>query len=331
MSSYPSAPDWSGAVAALRQADSVLLIAHVTPDADALGSALALGLALRTLGKEVQVSVGEPRFEVPASLNFLPGLDLVVTPEQVTLTDVVVVCDTSSPERLGVLAERVSAAPISIAIDHHPTFNGFGTIHVIDPESPATAALALKIIDLLDVQLTRDIASAIYAGLATDTGSFKFQLTTSETLRTAARLFDAGIHHSDLARKLFDDEPFDALRVLGVALERAVLVPTAVGGKGLVYTTVGQGDRGSLPELAMERVIDTLRRTTEAEIAAVFKQADDGVWKGSLRSKTSINVGEVARALGGGGHTYAAGYTGTTDVERMVVDLISELDRAAGA
>lgn len=331
MTSYPAAPDWSGAVAALRQADSVLLIAHVTPDADALGSALALGIALRTMGKSVQVSVGEPGFVVPSSLNFLPGLDLVVSPEDVIVPDVVVVCDTSSPERLGVLADSVSVAPIAIAIDHHPTFNGFGTILVIDPESPATAALALKLIDMLDVQLTRDIASAIYAGLATDTGSFKFQSTTSETLRTAARLFDAGIHHSDLARKLFDDEPFDALRVLGIALERAVLVQGAVGGKGLVYTTVGCADRGALPELAMERVIDTLRRTTEAEIAAVFKQTDDGVWKGSLRSKTTINVGEVARALGGGGHKYAAGYTGTTDVDQMVIDLMNELDRAAGA
>lgn len=331
MTSYPAAPDWSGAVAALRQADSVLLIAHVTPDADALGSALALGIALRSMGKSVQTSVGEPGFVVPSSLNFLPGLDLVVAPEDVIVPDVVVVCDTSSPERLGVLADSVSVAPIAIAIDHHPTFNGFGTILVIDPESPATAALALKLIDMLGVQLTRDIASAIYAGLATDTGSFKFQSTTSETLRTAARLFDAGINHSDLARKLFDDEPFDALRVLGIALERAVLVQGAVGGKGLVYTSVGCTDRGDLPELAMERVIDTLRRTTEAEIAAVFKQADDGVWKGSLRSKTTINVGEVARALGGGGHKYAAGYTGTTDVDQMVIDLMNELDRAAGA
>jgi phosphoesterase RecJ-like protein len=331
MSSYPASPDWSGAVSALRQADSVLLIAHVTPDADALGSALALGIALRSLGKSAQVSVGELGFQVPSSLDFLPGLDLVVSPENVKPADVVVVCDTSSPERLGVLAASVTDAPMTIAIDHHPTFNGFGTILIIDPEAPATATLALKLVDMLDVQLTRDIASAIYAGLATDTGSFKFQSTTSDTLRTAARLFDAGIQHSDLARKLFDDEPFDALRVLGGALDRAVLLETAVAGQGLVYTTVACGDRGALPELAMERVIDTLRRATEAEIAAVFKQADDGIWKGSLRSKTSINVGEVARALGGGGHNFAAGYTGTNDIDQMIADLIAELDRAAGA
>ncbi len=329
-SNYPPIPDWNGAVSALRSAESVLLVAHVTPDADALGSALALGLALRTQGKSVQVSVGESGFTVPDSLDFLPGLDLVVTPEDVVLPDVVVVCDTSSLERLGTLAQAVGSAPISIALDHHPTFNGFGTIHVIDPEAPATAALALKLIDLMDVTLTRDMAEAIYAGLATDTGSFKFQATTSQTLRDAARLFDAGINHGELARKLFDDEPFDALKILGSALDRAVLIQGAVAGRGLVYTKVAASDRGNLPELAMERIIDTLRRTNEAEVAAVFKQTDDGIWKGSLRSKTLINVGEVARVLGGGGHKYAAGYTGTNDVDQMVADLINELDRVSG-
>lgn len=330
MTKNPPELDWNGAATVLRQSQSVLLVAHVTPDADALGSALAIGMALRSLDKKVQVSVGEVDFQVPESLNFLPGIELVVSPDQVDSPDVVVVCDTSSLERLGVLAEVVTTAQESIAIDHHPTFNGFGTIHIIDPQAPATAALALKLIDLLDVALTKDIAAAIYAGLVTDTGSFKFHGTTSETLRTAARLFDLGIDHSTLARKLFDDEPFAALQVLGCAINRAVLLETAAGGQGLVYTTVSQADRGDLPELAMERVIDTLRRAHEAEVAAVFKQSDDGIWKGSLRSKTTINVGHVARALGGGGHTYAAGYTGTNDIDSMIAALVTELENVAG-
>lgn len=326
---YPPAPDWSGAVAALRQARSVLLVAHVTPDADALGSALALGLALRRLGKSVQVSVGEPGFTVPPSLGFLPGVELVVPPHQVDLPEVVVTCDTASLERLGNLAEAVSVADVCIAIDHHPTFNGFGTVHVVDPEVPATAVLVLRLIDMLDVELDREIAGAIYAGLATDTGSFKFHATTSETLRTAARLFDTGIDHARLARLLFDDEPLSALQVMGGAVQRATLVRDAVGGRGLVYTSVARHERPGLSELAMERVIDTLRRTSEAEVAAVFKQTDDGLWKCSLRSKDSVNVGQVAGSLGGGGHRYAAGYTGSTDLPGMVEGLLVALDAAA--
>lgn len=323
--SFPAQPDWSGAVSVLRQAHGVLLVAHVTPDADALGSALALGLALQTLGKNVQVSVGEPGFTVPTSLSSLPGLDLVVPPESVHLPDVVVVCDTASPARLGVLADAVTAAPSCIAIDHHPTFNGFGTVHVIDPQAPATADLVLRLIDMLDVPLNRHIAGALYAGLVTDTGSFKYPATTSDTLRSAARLFDAGIDHATMARLLFDDEPLAALKVMGGAVQRATLVSHAAGGAGLVYTSVSCADRGDLPELAVERVIDAVRRATEAEVAAVFKQADDGLWKCSLRSKTVVNVGDVARDLGGGGHRYAAGYTGGPHLDVEVDRVLARL------
>ena len=322
-----SVPDWSGAVAALRQADSVLLIAHVTPDPDALGSALALGLALRSLGKSVQVSVGEPGFRVPASLMFLPGTELVVSPENVVSPDVVVSCDTASIHRLGVLAEVVKSAPVSIVVDHHATNEGFGTINVVDATSPATASMVLKLVDLLDIELTQEIATLIYAGIATDTGSFKYRGTSSDTLRSVARLFDTGFDHTTTARLLFDDEPFSAVRMLGQAMSNAVLVSEAAGGRGLVYTRISSHDRGNLDELAMERVIDTLRRTHEAEVACVFKQTDEGVWKASLRSKTDISVGRLASEFGGGGHTMAAGYTGTTNVDAMVTDLLAALDR----
>jgi phosphoesterase RecJ-like protein len=327
MSGFAPTPDWSSAVAALRSAESVLLIAHVTPDPDALGSALALGLGLEALGKRVQVSVGEPGFTVPPSLSYLPGQHLVVGPEKVSLSDVVVICDTASRERLGVLSDAVEAASMSVVIDHHASFNGFGTVHVIDADAPATATLVLRILDLLDVELTHDIAGAIYAGIACDTGSFKYQATSSDTLRTAARLFDVGIDHADLARQIFDDEPFAALKVLGTALTNAVLDTQAVGGRGLVYTSISAEQRGILPELALERVIESMRRASEAEVAAVFKQTDDGVWKCSLRSKTTVDVGAIATAHNGGGHKYAAGYTGGEDLDVMVTELKRSLEQ----
>lgn len=318
--------DWAGAVSAIQSAQSILLIAHVTPDADALGSALAIGIACEELGKRVQISVGEIGFETPVSLNFLPRCDLVVAPENISDSDLVIVCDTASIERLGILGELVSAAPVSIAIDHHATFNGFGSIHLIDSTAPATAAIALELIDQLGVKLSKDIATAIYAGLATDTGSFKFHSTSAETLRMGARLFDAGIDHTTLARKLFDDEPFEALRMLGGALERAQFNQSVANGLGLAYTSIAIDERHGLTELGMERVIESIRRTSEAEVAAVFKQADNGAWKVSLRSKTTVDVGAVAAAKGGGGHFYAAGYTSDKNLADTIADLIEQLD-----
>ncbi len=328
MSKYTKSPEWEHALEAISVAQRVLLVAHVTPDADALGSALAIGLGLVSAGKSVQVSVGEPDFVVPQSLEFLPGVELVVAPEDIAPHDLVISCDTSSDERLGILALVLRDAANSIAIDHHASFTGFGKIHLVDPQAAATAEIALTLIDLLDVELTQDIAACLYAGLVTDTGSFKFQGATGETLRIGARLFDTGIDHSAIARLLFDDEPFDALTMMGTALQNAVLIPEAVNGLGLVYTTIATGQRGDLPELAMERVIDVLRRTSEAEVAAVFKQADDGIWKGSLRSKSVINVGAVATALGGGGHRFAAGYTGSDDIDALIEELTAQLASA---
>lgn len=322
--------DWSGALSAIHSAKSVLLIAHVTPDADALGSALAIGLACESLGKDVQVSVGEPGFKVPQSLAFLPRTDLVVAPESINKPDIVIVCDTASVARLGALAEVVQQASVTLVLDHHPSFNGFGTIHLVEPTAAATAVIAMELIEKLEVELTKDIASALYAGLATDTGSFKFQATTAQTLRIAAKLFDAGIDHANLARQLFDDEPFEALLMLGEALQRAELDKSVANGQGLAYTSIAINQRHGLSELAMERVIEAIRKATEAEVAAVFKQGDDKRWKVSLRSKTSINVSELATKLGGGGHHFAAGYTSGTDLSEAIDQLKTQLNLLAG-
>ena len=325
MSNFVAQPEWDKALAAVSNCSSVLLLAHVTPDADALGSALGLGLALQSLGKKVQVSVGEANFQVPSSLSFLPGVHLIRAPEALDAADLVISCDVSSTARLGTALEILKAAKVSIAIDHHPSFTGFGTIHLVDPGAAATAEIVLEFIDRLEVELTSEIASAIYAGLTTDTGSFKFQSTTAHTLRMAARLVDTGIDNSKLSRLLFDDEPLAALVMMGEAVSRAELFPEAANGAGLVYTSVTLSQRNGLPEIAAERIIEALRRTSEAEVAAVFKQADDGHWKVSLRSKTTVDVGAVALAMGGGGHKFASGFSSTLDLAATVDLLIAKL------
>jgi phosphoesterase RecJ-like protein len=326
VASFSSTPEWDKAISAITESANVLLLAHVTPDADALGSALGLGLALQGMGKEVQVTVGEIGFTTPESLSFLPGTELIRAPEDLSPADLVISCDVSSDARLGSVKTILEAAPASIAIDHHPSFTGFGTIHLVDPNAAATAEIVLELIDRLQIPMTVDIASAIYSGLTTDTGSFKYQSTTSHTLRTAARLLDTGVDSAKLSRLLFDDEPLAALVMMGDAVSRATLASTAVSGQGLVYTSVSIEQRPGLDEMSVERVIEALRKTSEAEVAAVLKQADDGHWKVSLRSKTSVDVGAVANELGGGGHKYASGYSSTHDLDSTIAQLIGALD-----
>lgn len=330
MTSFSAIPEWDKAISAIAESSSVLLLAHVTPDADALGSAIGLGLALQGMGKHVQVTVGEQGFTTPTSLSFLPGTDLIRAPEELSPVDLVISCDVSSDARLGTAKVLLEEAPTSIAIDHHPSFTGFGSIHLVDPGAAATAEIVLELIDRLEQPITTDIAGAIYSGLTTDTGSFKYQSTTSHTLRAAARLVDTGIDSALLSRLLFDDEPLAALMMMGSAVSRATLNPSAVGGNGLVYTSVSIDQRSGLDEMAVERVIEALRKTTEAEVAAVFKQADDGHWKVSLRSKTIVDVGQIANQLGGGGHKHASGYSATSDLEATVSELITALSANFG-
>jgi phosphoesterase RecJ-like protein len=218
--------------------------------------------------------------------------------------------DASAPGRLGSLAGQAGAARELIVLDHHASNAGFGTVALIDPAAPATAALAAGLITRLGAELTPEIATCLYAGLSTDTGSFRFSSVTPAVHELAARLLAAGADPAAISRELYDRAPFGYLGMLAAALGRARLEPAAAGGAGLVWTSVTQADRAAagLALEAAEPVIDSVRRADEADVAAVLKEDDDGVWQVSVRSKEQVDVGAAATALGGGGHARAAGF-----------------------
>jgi len=313
----PDDADWSQAIELLRSTPRPLLLAHVSPDGDALGSALAVGLALRTLGHNPMVSFGDDPFVVPRVLQFLPGQELLVPPNEVPSDpSVVFTFDASSIERLGLLRERAEKAEALVVVDHHASYTGFGTHHLVEVGNPATALLALRIIDMLGVRLDEHMAACVYTGLITDTGSFRYSATTPHVHEVAARLMATGIKHDLIARTIYDTAPFGYVRVLGAALDRANLETEAVNGLGLVWTTVPLADRqaAGIGIDSVEAVIDAVRVAEEAEVAIVLKEHEDGTWRVSMRSRGRIDVAQVSIALGGGGHRYAAGYTSTKDV-----------------
>lgn len=320
---------WDAAVALLTQAQRVLLLAHRSPDADALGSALALGMALESRGAEVTVSFGDDPFVIPRALRTLPGQHLIVSPQDIAGTfDAVVSLDASSVERLGVLADRVSH-PSLLVIDHHPSNPGFGSINLIDPALEATAVIVLALLDRMGVQLTEPVAHALYAGLITDTGSFRYQATTPQTHGMAARLLSTGIRHDAIARTMFDDEPFAVMRLMGAAVADMRLEPAAVGGRGLVWTAIDAVSRqfAGVAVIELERIIDLVRTTSEADVAVAYKQEDDGSWRVSTRSRGGVDVGQAMAALGGGGHRMAAGVTLAGSLEQVHHAVVTALEQ----
>ncbi|WP_188194435.1 DHH family phosphoesterase [Nonomuraea sp. SYSU D8015] len=320
---------WDRALHLIGRADEVALACHVTPDGDALGSMLAVAFVLRSMGKRVVASFGDRIFAVPRLLRFLPGQEMLVPPEEFPAApELLITFDSSTFERLGLLSDNTARAREVIVIDHHPSNAGFGTLALIDATAAATAMLAEQLIYRLGGGLDRDIATCLYAGLVTDTGSFRHSSTTPAVHQMAARLVATGLRTDEIARELWDRSPFGLLKVLAAALERVTLEEGPTG--GMVWTYITRVDRAAygLPYAELEGIIDIVRRTDEAEVAVVLKEDDQGAWQVSTRSKGAVDVGAACAALGGGGHHNAAGYTSHAGVEETMAALRRELGKA---
>ncbi|SDY64848.1 phosphoesterase RecJ domain-containing protein [Modestobacter sp. DSM 44400] len=307
---------------------TVVLSGHVQPDADALGSVLALAEGLRRRGAQVCATFPGP-FRLPASLSWLPGAaSLVPSTEVPAAPDVFVSLDASSPGRLGELAGLLDSAGTSVVIDHHASNPGFGSVQLVVPDAPATVVLVAELLDGLEVEWDTQLATCLYAGLAADTGSFRFGNTAPGTHELAARLLRTGIDHAAISQRLFDTAPFGWLRLLSLVTGRAELEPDV--GAGLVWTwaSTAEARECGLPGDQLEALVDVVRATEEADVACVVKGQDDGSWVVSMRSRGATDVAGVAIALGGGGHRAAAGYSSFADLQTTVARLRSEL--AAG-
>ncbi|HEX7305118.1 bifunctional oligoribonuclease/PAP phosphatase NrnA [Lentzea sp.] len=310
----------------LAGARDVTLLSHINPDADTLGSALAVGLALHRRGVVVRVAFGEPEV-VPESLKALDTAGLLVHRDEVPLApELLVVMDTGSVQRLGPLGDRVANArgPV-IVVDHHVSNTRYGTVHCIDEHAEATALIALKLLDEMDVELDEPIARCLYAGLVTDTGGFRKAGPTAH--ETAARLLKTGVDAYSVTRPLMDAHPFAYLGMLSRVLAKAELDPAAAGGLGLVHAVVSLEDAREVRSEEVESVIDVVRSASEAEVAAVLKELRPGYWSVSLRAVSRVDVREVAQVLGGGGHRLAAGFTFDGGAEQVVAALKGALEQ----
>lgn len=328
---------WDALVAALAAARRVLLVAHVNPDADALGSCLALAAGLRERGTDVLVSFDAEPFAVPRSLAWLPGADSVAPTDEAlewaAAADVVAALDCAAPDRLGRLGEAAASAPVFAVLDHHRSNDGFAPISVVDADSPATGVLVAELLARLDVPVTGDVAVNLYAAIASDTGSFRFSSTTADTHELAAALHRAGIPHAEVSRQLFAARPLGVARLAAAAVAGAQHLPEAAGGRGALVATVSAEDRAAhgCTYDDVESVIADLASVGDVEVAAIIKQDDAGRWKVSLRSKGAMDVGRLCADLGGGGHTQAAGYTADGAPADVLADLLAALSQPAYA
>lgn len=307
----------------LGAASAVTILCHVRPDADTIGSGLALGLALQRQGTQVEVAHPGPE-ELPTGLSKLPGADrLLVEPRALNCYGVTVAVDAAGLDRLGRLAGVFQRSATSVVIDHHASNDGFGAVNVIDAEADSCAEVVLSVIDELGVPIDRDIAENLYAGLITDTEHFAVSRTAS--FEIATRLQRTGIDGGQIARHVEYGQRFEWLRLLGTALQSAQMLPEACSGAGFVYTSIEFSSLVQARWYEPETVISHLSAVSEAEVAAVFREVAPRSWVVSLRSKSVVDVSRLATNLGGGGHKAKAGYSDEGDFALVLARLLATL------
>lgn len=310
----------SAAADMLRNADSVALCGHVMPDGDSLGSVLALGLALRRMGKRVYLLSPDP---VPDQyINLLPGAaDIQSELQGPDLPKVFVSVDCSVPERLGQFKDLLGRFSGIMIIDHHAGGVNFGHLYLNDAQLPAAGELVYELLRVLPVDIDAEIALCLYVAICTDTGSFRYDGVRPATHRIIARLMETGINTGQINKQLYEEQPLVSLQVLSEVLK--TLTVSSCGRLASMY--IKRDTLNSLKALDehVDGVTNYPRTIKGVELALFFRELDNGKFKVSFRSKHYLDVNKLASQFGGGGHYRAAGCImegKLADIRRQVID-----------
>ncbi|GAB3085948.1 DHH family phosphoesterase [Corynebacterium aquatimens] len=304
---------------ALIAAETINVVTHIRPDADAIGSACGLALGLRSRGKTVNVFIGQSS-EPADNLRSIPGI------EEITFTDVlpadglIVTCDCASVDRTGRFAEAIAhQRDRVVVIDHHASNTGFGAVNLIEPVE-STTVLIRDLLEHMGIALTEDIAYCLYAGLVTDTGSFRWGTPRMHTL--AAELMTYGVNTRQAALDLMDEISAQDLKMMGSVMAN---MKTFTAGDYEVSVLVIDDERlKSMNQTAVEMIIQYARAIEGSDIGVVFKEIHPAYWSVSLRSSL-VDVSVLAEAHGGGGHVPAAGYSVGGDVDDAIAALAATI------
>lgn len=296
-----------------------LVAAHESPDGDAMASTLALANLLRELGKEVVAYNGDG---LPKAFSFLPGSETLCADIGGQQFDVGFVLDAGELRRAGSHLRDCCATLVNI--DHHPHSEDFGEVYYVDTRAAATAILIYRMMVAGELALSAEVATCIYAAILSDTGSFRYSNADPEAFHVAGALVARGINTWDVASALYETQPEKRLKLLARAL--ATLTVSVCGRYAAVATTLEMmRETDSGPEHT-DGFVNYPRSVDGVEVAIYFRQLSATEFKAGFRSKGRIDVGALARELGGGGHHNAAGATVNGTFEQVQTQVFSRLD-----
>lgn len=314
----------------IARAGRILLLTHINPDGDAIGSLLGAYHALRAMGKE---AIPLASSELPSYSGAMPGVEHVAVyraGDALPEADLIWMLDTASLERVGQIfrdhGQALMGRPL-IIVDHHVTNDGAGTLNLIQPEAASCADLLFRLLRAMGLPISPEAATCLLLGTTTDTQSFQTSATTPQTLRTAAEMLDAGADQRLVVNAVYFSVPPETLQLVGLALAQA----RREG--GLLWVKVSQEmmrATGAADE-ATDETMKQLQRAAGMRVAVLFKERANGLVKISLRSVPGINVAAVAQTWGGGGHTQAAGADIPMGLDEAEAAVLPLLRRVIGA
>ena len=290
----------------------ILVASHAEPDGDCLGSLIALGLALNKLDKTITLFNPSP---IPAVYRFLPGVECIVTQiKEASAYDMAIILDCGDIARIGNIKSIVDRIPIVVNIDHHVSNSGFGHLQLIDTDACATAEIVYRLINALEIPFDKAIATSIYLGILTDTGSFRFSNTNPAAFAISKAMTDIGVKPHAVAQRVFGTYSLGRIKLLNMALNS---IEISDNGK-LSLMTVSRSmlnATGTSTE-DIDGLINYARRIEDVKVAALIHEIKNGAGKFanmnryhvSLRSDNTVDVAKIAGKFGGGGHTSAAGF-----------------------
>ena len=304
--------EWPRFADIVRRHQRFVLTSHIRPDCDALGSELGMAGVLEALGKDVRIVNGQ---STPPNLLFidprgqLEAIGVNVQPAELADREVLIVLDTSAWAQLGPMGDVVrSTAAKKVVLDHHVSSDDLGAEMFKNTEAEATGRLVLQAADQLGVALTPEIATPLFAAIATDTGWFRFNSTTGDTMRFAGRLLDAGAKPVEIYRSLYEQDTLARLRLIGLALERSQI---ELNGR-VIHTAILQEDFRKTKAVPSdtEDIVNMTLQVGGVEVALMLVELETGGVKISFRSRNpKIDCSQLAEQFKGGGHKAAAGAT----------------------
>jgi bifunctional oligoribonuclease and PAP phosphatase NrnA len=310
---------------ALKNAKSALIAAHVDPDGDAIGSMLALGMILEQLGLATYYYSQD---SVPKIYRFLAGADKIKREiANFHHFDVVCVVDSSDLSRTGDKADLRAIASKIVNIDHHPDNTLFGDVNCVK-KSSCVGELIYELAGYLKIKVDKKMADCLYTSIITDTGNFRYDNTNAKTFLIAADLIKAGVNTHELTTHIYDNKSVQAVRITGRALASIKFSEDRQVGWAVV-TEAMMEEVGAKPEDVVG-IVDAIRSIEGVEVAIFFRE-EKGKVKINFRSKDRVNVSEIARRFGGGGHFKAAGAVASGPIGEVEHTVIRDVIKHLGA